>query len=221
MGSASSPAGVGREQSGGAARAGRASRLDGAAELLDRIAQRLPLEPAADESREPEAEVDALRAGRDRAARRVLEAIRSLHVLHVTLDQLPRRTMRRVEGVVEHVADRLDGHVEHELDPLRQSIGPTLEHAAARDRRRPSRVVLERGENGEALGDGSSDRGRVRLAILAHGLAMYPAPGRRVKAGSRAGDRPDPRSALFPRGRIRYAPTAWRCVQSNGETAAW
>src|SRR5262249_17431494 len=129
-----------------------------------------------------------------------------------------------VEGVVEHVADRLDGHVERELDSLRQSIGPTLEHAAARDRRRPSRVVLERGENGEALGDWSGDGGRVRLAILAHGLAMYPAPGRRVKAevGAKVIRTPPPPYALAGESAmLRARRTAWRCAQSNGETAAW
>src|SRR4029077_12211286 len=68
--------------------------------------------------------------------------------------------------------DRLDRHVELELDALREAVGTTLEDPAARGRGRPARVVLERGERLEALSGRCRDGGRVRLTILAHGLPV-------------------------------------------------
>src|SRR5262249_53284618 len=199
--------------SGAAARA----RLDRLAELLDGIAQRLLLEAAAHEARHPEAEIDRLPARRRRAAVSLLEAILAVDGPHVALDERPRRAVWPIVGVVEDVANGLHRHVEHELDALRQPVGVLLEHATARDRRRPARVVLEGDEDGEAIGQGGGDGGRVRLAILAHGWPC----SRRAGGASRAGA-PMGRCSLG--GEIRYAPArrkSWRYGRSNGETGAW
>src|SRR5262249_32166193 len=59
--------------------------LDRLLELLDRVAQRLLLERAAERSRDPEADVDRLRAGGLGARAGGLEAIRPLDVLDVAL----------------------------------------------------------------------------------------------------------------------------------------
>src|SRR5204863_5589640 len=147
---------------------GPAARLDGFPELLDGILERLLLEHAPQEARDPEPDVDRLCTGRRGAAGRRLEAVGALHVFDVALDETPAGAARPIVRVLERVAHGLDLHVERHGHASGEPVGVPLEHATLRDGRGPVGVRLEVGEHGEAVLGGGDDHGGVRLAVVAH-----------------------------------------------------
>ncbi len=150
---------------------GAVALLGGALEFLDGVAQRLLLERAADRSRHPEAEVDRLRARGPRPRAVLLEAVGAVDRLEIPLDQAPARGVRRLVGVLEHVAHRLERHVERECDPAREPVGMAVEDAALGHRPGPVRVAREVDEHGEALVDGRVHGDAVGLRELGHARA--------------------------------------------------
>src|SRR5262249_16174869 len=77
--------------------------LDGLAELLDRVLERLALEGATDRTRDPESDVDRLAARGRRLRPRGGELVRALDALQVALDETPGAALRLRPGVLERV----------------------------------------------------------------------------------------------------------------------